>query len=259
MDTFTESTADIARNLARIRDEISSAEKAAGRAEGSVRLCAVSKFHGADKVLAALSCGQMLFGENRVQEARDKFESVRMTLTRADPSANLPELHIIGHLQTNKVKKAVEISSCIQSVDSVELLREIEKRCGQLEKSIDVFLELRTGEDSKSGYAEPASLIESARSIAEGLCPHVTLRGLMTMAPLTDDTDLIRNSFRTLRCLKDEINSLFPDLPLTELSMGMSADFKIAVEEGSTMVRVGSAIFGGRGTAASPGEVLGNA
>ena len=230
----------IAENFESVRNQIKEAEKKSGRNEGCVKLCAVSKFNPAEDVLAALKTGQMLFGENRVQEAFAKFTQINSV------SKIKPELHIIGSLQTNKVKKAVEIASCIQSVDREELLAKIEKQCAKFEKKIEVFFEIHTGEDSKSGYKEKSVLLKSVENCANGIYPHIVPKGLMTMAPFTQDEKLIRASFSELRNLKDELNKRFPSLEINELSMGMSGDYKIAIEEGSTLVRIGTALFGER-------------
>ena len=227
----------IAENFESVRNQIKEAEKKSGRNEGCVKLCAVSKFHPAEDVLAALKTGQILFGENRVQEAFAKFTQINSV------SKIKPELHIIGSLQTNKVKKAVEIASCIQSVDREELLAKIEKQCAKFEKKIEVFFEIHTGEDSKSGYKEKSVLLKSVENCANGIYPHIVPKGLMTMAPFTQDEKLIRASFSELRNLKDELNKRFPSLEINELSMVMSGDYKIAIEEGSTLVRIGTALF----------------
>lgn len=230
----------IAENFESVKNQIKEAEKKSGRNEGCVKLCAVSKFHPAEDVLAALKTGQTLFGENRVQEAFAKFTQINSV------SEIKPELHIIGSLQTNKVKKAIEIASCIQSVDREELLAEIEKQCAKIEKKIEVFFEIHTGEDSKSGYKEKSVLLKSVENCANGIYPHIIPKGLMTMAPFTQDEKLIRASFSELRNLKYELNKNFPSLEINELSMGMSGDYKIAIEEGSTLVRIGTALFGER-------------
>lgn len=230
----------IAENFESVRNQIKEAEKKSGRKEGCVKLCAVSKFHPAEDVLAALKTGQTLFGENRVQESFAKFTQINSV------SKIKPDLHIIGILQTNKVKKAVEIASCIQSVDREELLAEIEKQCAKIEKKIEVLFEIHTGEDSKSGYKEKSVLLKSVENCANGIYPHIVPKGLMTMAPFTQDEKLIHASFSKLRNLIDELNKSFPSLEINELSMGMSGDYKIAIEEGSTLVRIGTALFGER-------------
>ena len=230
----------IRRNFEQVREQIARAEQASGRSPGSVQLCAVSKFHPQAMVLAALAEGQFLFGENRVQEAVEKFSTLPPDVrTQA-------RLHIIGSLQTNKVKKAVQNADCIQSVDRDALLAEIEKQCALCDKVMPVFFELHTAEESKSGYADVAGVLHALERCAAGAYPHVRPSGVMTMAPLTDDEALIRRSFAEARSLLETAQKEFPQLPLTELSMGMSADYALAIAEGSTMVRIGTALFGSR-------------
>ncbi|HNY15910.1 MAG TPA: YggS family pyridoxal phosphate-dependent enzyme [Treponemataceae bacterium] len=227
----------IAENLARVRERIAEAERKAGRKAGSVSLMAVSKFHPAESVLEAMAAGQNLFGENRVQEATEKFAEVAARRSGA-------ELHLIGSLQRNKVSKIITVASCIQSVDRGELLAEIEKQAAARERSIRVLFEYHTGEESKSGYPDQDTLFRSIDLLA-GM-PHVQCAGLMTMAPFTADRDVVRASFTTLKSLQSECQRRYPSLDFSVLSMGMSADFELAIAEGSTLVRVGTAIFGER-------------
>ncbi|MDY2840546.1 MAG: YggS family pyridoxal phosphate-dependent enzyme [Treponema sp.] len=229
----------IAENIQIIKEKISNAEKKSGRTDGSVKLLAVSKFHPANDVLEAINAGQFYFGENRVQEAVEKFTPI----LENNPQV---QLHIIGSLQSNKVKNAVKIASCIESIDRIELLKEMEKQCSKLEKNIEVLFELHTGEDSKSGFESPEKIEEALKLCAENQFPHIIPKGFMTMAPFTTDESLIRTSFSTLRKLSEKMKIEFPQFDLNELSMGMSGDFEIAIEEGSTIVRVGTAIFGER-------------
>ena len=232
-------SSDIKENLEAIRNRISEAEKKAGRKQGSVKLMAVSKFHPSQSVTEAFEAGQLLFGENRVQEAAEKFPPL---------ISQHPEIKVqmIGQLQSNKVKKAVEFASCIQSVDRFDLLKEIEKQCAKLNRTIDILFEIHTGEESKSGYTSEEELRKSIEACAKGEFPHIIPDGFMTMAPFTSDEILIRKSFCTLRELSEKLRRDYKELPLRELSMGMSGDFEIAIEEGSTLVRVGTAIFGER-------------
>lgn len=230
---------NINENLSTIKNKIHNAEIKANRPENSVKLMAVSKFHTVEEIKKAIDAGQNLFGENRVQEACQKFEE----LFSYQPKI---ELHIIGNLQLNKVKKAVKIASCIQSVDRLELIEEIEKQCEKINKNINIFFEIHTAEDSKSGYTSEEELFESLDLISKGKFPHIKTKGLMTMAPFTNDENLIRKSFVTLKNIQQNAKLKFPILDLEELSMGMSGDFEIAIEEGSTLVRVGTAIFGER-------------
>lgn len=228
----------VQENLAKVKDEIESVSQNCGRS-GTVKLVAVSKFHPASSVLEAAEAGQLLFGENRIQEASEKFGEVEKRF----PSARL---HIIGQLQRNKVKEAVRIASCIQSVDRAELIDEIEKRCAEAGKEIEILFEYHTGEESKSGFKSADEIRAALERFSGGTYPHIKPCGFMTMAPFTEDERAIRASFTKLRELQRSLHSEFPQFDLRELSMGMSGDFKIAIEEGSTMVRIGTAIFGER-------------
>ncbi len=230
---------DVKQNLSDVVSRIRAAERRAGRKEGEVKLLAVSKFHSERKISLLADAGQVLFGENRVQEAREKFIPIKSLRPNV-------KLHIIGQLQTNKVKKAVEVADCIESVDRIPLLQEIEKRCSELGRNIQVFLELHTAEDSKSGFSDVDEARKALAMFGEGLFPHVEPKGFMTMAPFTEDEGAVRRSFSTLRETASALRREFPFLPLDELSMGMSGDFEKAIEEGSTLVRIGTAIFGGR-------------
>lgn len=230
---------NINENLSTIKDKIHNAEIKSNRPENSVKLMVVSKFHTVEEIKKAIDAGQILFGENRVQEACQKFEELFFYQPKI-------ELHIIGNLQLNKVKKAVKIASCIQSVDRLELIEEIEKQCEKINKNINIFFEIHTAEDSKSGYTSEEDLFKSLDLISKGKFPHIKTKGLMTMAPFTNDENLIRKSFVTLKNIQQNAKLKFPNLDLEELSMGMSGDFEIAIEEGSTLVRVGTAIFGER-------------
>ena len=199
---------------------------------------AVSKFHPASAVIQAIEAGQSVFGENRVQEASQKFEEVKKSFPNV-------KLRIIGQLQRNKVKEAVKIADAIDSVDRIELIEEIEKQAAKLDKQIQVLLELRTGEESKSGFGSQETIFEALKEIAER-APHIEPRGFMTMAPFTQDQSLVRAAFKKLKETQEKAQVQFSQFDLRELSMGMSGDWKIAVEEGSTMVRIGTAIFGER-------------
>lgn len=226
-------------NIEKIRTQIKEAEIKAGRKAGSVKLLAVSKFHPVEAVYDAIAAGQMDFGENRVQEACSKFLEVFQKFPEV-------KLHIIGQLQTNKVKKAVEIASMIESVDRIELVKEIEKQCARLEKKIEILLEFHTGEESKSGFKTEEALEETLEYISSGNAPHIVPRGFMTMAPFTDDEEKIRKSFSIMKQTAEKMQARFKNFNLDELSMGMTHDFEIAIQEGSTEVRVGTAIFGQR-------------
>jgi len=230
---------NIPENLKSIQNKICLAEKRAFRAENSVALVAVSKFHPAESVIEAIKAGQFLFGENRVQEAAAKFDEIRAL-------GYQPNLHIIGSLQRNKVKEAVRIATCIESVDRIELIEEIEKQAAKINKTIEILFEIHTGEDSKAGFTSEEELENAIKLCSQGAFPHICPRGFMTMAPFTSDNSLIRKSFVTLRNLRDKFQQNYPSLKLSELSMGMSGDYEIAIEEGATIVRIGTAIFGER-------------
>ncbi|MCR4579686.1 MAG: YggS family pyridoxal phosphate-dependent enzyme [Treponema sp.] len=221
-----------------INNKIRKAELKSGRKEKSVKLMAVSKFHPAEAVLEAIKAGQLLFGENRVQEAMEKFPAIQEEYPQC-------QLHIIGSLQSNKVKNAVKIASCIESLDRLDLLPHIEKHSAALNKNIKVLLEIHTGEDSKSGF-ESEDDIRKALAEIEDKYPHIIPAGFMTMAPFTDNQTEIHKAFEKARLIAEKMKSEYHNFDLSELSMGMSGDFEIAIEEGSTLVRVGTAIFGER-------------
>ncbi len=226
-------------NLLEINNRIREAERKAGRKEGSVRLMAVSKFHPAEAIIQAISDGQFLFGENRVQEAMEKFPAIFDTYPQT-------ELHIIGSLQSNKVKNAVKIASCIQSVDRIELLAHIEKHAAALNKTIKFLFEIHTAEDTKSGFESIDDIYKCLEDCSKGLYPHLVPSGFMTMAPFTEDKAAVRAAFVKARSIAEKLKSDYHNFDLSQLSMGMSGDFEIAIEEGSTLVRIGTAIFGER-------------
>jgi pyridoxal phosphate enzyme (YggS family) len=197
----------------------------------------VSKFHEIPALEEAWNGGIRLFGESRVQEATRKFVGFR----EAHPGT---EIHLIGSLQRNKAKNAAELFDCIQSVDRDELIAGLGTLTRGRENSLPILLEYHTAEDSKSGYPDLDSLFRGAEQALE--YPGLALRGLMTMAPCTDDETCIRASFRALVSARDMLRVRFPSGDWSCLSMGMSGDFEIAIEEGATLVRIGSAIFGER-------------
>ncbi len=219
-------------NIEQLQEKIHNACYKSGRKTDAVKLLAVSKFHPLESVLEAYNCGLRYFGENRVQEAVQKF---------GDANLSDLELHLIGSLQRNKVKKILPIVSCIQSVDRIELLQEIAKY--EDFKNIKLLLEVHTGEESKSGFS---SVLDVENAIRYATDNGLNVTGFMTMAPFTDDTKAIRKSFIQLRDVSNIMKETFPKLCLSELSMGMSNDFEIAIEEGATLVRVGTAIFANR-------------
>ncbi len=223
----------IATNLQSLRDRINEKCTACNREPEEIKLIAVSKFFGIDAINEANILGITDFGENKAQELRDKFELIGGKVT----------WHFIGTLQRNKVKYAIKASEFIHSVDSARLAEEINKQAQKHDKIQKILIEVKTSEEeSKAGIDEQNEILKLAEFCNEK--PNLKLIGLMTMAPFTDDEKKIRKSFSDLRKLKDKLNNQGFDLK--ELSMGMTNDFEIAIEEGSTMLRIGSAIFGQR-------------
>ena len=220
--------------LAEIREKIAAAEKRAGRAAGSVALLAVSKTFPVSDIMHAYQDGQRLFGENRLQEAMEK-----MPVMPADC-----EWHLIGPLQRNKVRKALEQGfTLIEAVDSRKLAEAISRIAGELGVRARILIEVNVdGEESKHGFT-PAGLQEEWAALTA--LPHMEIRGLMCIPAPTETPEGARPAFAALRTLAETLRARGP-LPLPELSMGMSHDYAVAVEEGATIVRVGSAIFGKR-------------
>ncbi len=226
---------EIAANLQTVRNNIEAACKRAGRNPEEVQLCAVSKRKPVQDMRAAMQAGQLLFGENYVQELRDKYEVLQDSCT----------FHMIGHLQRNKVKYLMGKVSLIHSVDSLELAEQIDKEAAKSGLVMDVLLEVNAaGEESKWGFA-PEKTMEAARAV--GSLPHVRVRGLMTSAPYTEDPESNRVYFHTMKRLQEQLAASGYDGVLADtLSMGMTGDYAVAVEEGATLVRVGTGIFGQR-------------
>ena len=220
----------IQNNLGYINNSI------AGITTRNVTVVAVTKKHSPEEIRRAISAGAVILGENRVDEAQTKF--IDEGLQNEFPEV---KLHMIGHLQTRKVRDAVNIFDCIQSVESEKLAREIDKRCKTVNKKIDILIEINvSGEIQKFGVQpdDAPLLIKNLLQLE-----NVNLKGLMTMAPFTDDESIIRSTFSGLRKLSDSLSQQFGSEFFQILSMGMSNDYKIAVEEGSTMVRIGTALF----------------
>jgi PLP dependent protein len=226
---------DVAGALARVRQRIHAAALRAGRDPGHVTLVAVSKGADADRVLRAVEAGQRDFGENRVAEALAKQEALRARGTDG------LRWHFVGRLQRNKVRRILGAVEVIHSVDRLELAQEIARRAAH---PVDVLVEVNTsGEDAKAGVA-PERLTDLVTAMLA--LPELRLRGLMTMAPRVPQPEDARPCFRRLAGLQRELHMQFPDAGIRDLSMGMSQDYEIAVEEGATLVRVGTAIFGPR-------------
>jgi hypothetical protein len=224
----------IAENLKQLREKIHRKCTEVNRNPSDIRLIAVSKTFGTEEILTVFNQGVNDFGENKAQELDSKFEVLGNKVT----------WHFIGHLQRNKVRFAVRSAEYIHSVDSLLLAREINKRAEKINKVQKILLQVKTSqEETKSGIEDESEIRDLI-----GYCNqmhNLELVGLMTISPLTDDINLIRQSFLYLRKLRDELNSEgFNNVK--ELSMGMTSDYEIAIEEGATMLRIGSAIFGHR-------------
>ena len=233
----------IADNIAVVRERIAEATRRSGRPADSVALMAVSKTKPAEEIRAAYEAGQRLFGENRVQEFHEKAAALQDLMTGDDAA----EFHLIGHLQSNKTNRAAEIFHAIDSVDSLVVLERLHNAAIKLNKNLPVLIEINIGgEAQKAGIApESAELDEILRTASR--LPAISIQGLMTVPPFTEDAEQARPYFRRLREVRDQIAGRgLPAVSMDELSMGMSHDFEVAVEEGSTCVRVGTAIFGAR-------------
>ena len=242
----------IGANIAAVRERIAAAAHRAGRAPDAVTLVAVTKTHPPALIRAAAAAGVLDFGENRVQEASAKVEAL----------ADATELrwHLIGHLQRNKARHAVAIFDLIHSLDSVRLAETLDRHVAEAASEgprspLPVLLQVNiAGEAQKEGFDLPGGLADRSglsRFYADveriaGL-PHLRVRGLMTIAPYVADPEEIRPFFRALRALRDDLAGRFPSASWDELSMGMTGDYEVAIEEGATLVRVGRAIFGERG------------
>lgn len=244
----------IAENIASIRERIAAAARRSGRNPDEVALMAVSKTMPADRIKEAFDAGQRIFGENRVQEFAEK----RSELVAASPSEAAAQIcevfdiakakfHLIGHLQSNKAAKAAELFDAVDSIDSLKLAERLNAAAEKVGKKLEVLIEVNVGgEEQKAGVMPESRELEELLAAAP-LLASLEMRGLMTIPPATEDPEGARPYFRTLRELRDRINPRnLPALNLRELSMGMSHDFEVAVEEGSTCVRVGTAIFGAR-------------
>ena len=228
--------ADIRERIERVRGQIADAAARAGRDPATVTLIGVSKTKPAEAVAEAVAAGIDHVGENRVQEAAEKVDRVRALLGRD------PTWHLIGTLQRNKARQALNLFGLIHSVDSVRLAEALSTRAGG--RRVPLLLEVYLGDDQARPGFRPADLDAALTSILE--LPGLEVRGLMTVAPLGLTPDQTRRTFARLRELRDELAASRPGVSLHEISMGMSEDFSLAIEEGATMIRVGRAIFGER-------------
>ena len=223
----------IKNNLEIINEKIKKAALKVNKNPEEIKLVAVTKTATIEQIEEVINAGVKIIGENRVQDAKEKYQILTAGI----------EWHLIGHLQTNKVKYAVEIFNCIHSVDSIKLAQEIDKRSKQFGKIMDVLVEVNvSGEESKYGI-KPEEVKPFIKNISEFL--RIKVRGLMTIAPIVKDKEEVRPYFRKLRELSKEIKSKnIENVKMDYLSMGMTEDFEIAIEEGANMVRIGRGIFG---------------
>jgi pyridoxal phosphate enzyme (YggS family) len=229
----------IAANIALIQERISAAASRAGRDPGDIALMAVSKTQSPVRIREAYDAGQRLFGENRVQEFAGKVEALG--------ELHVAEWHMIGHLQSNKAARTAELFRAVDSVDSLKLAEKLDAAARNLGRKLEVLVEINVGgEAAKSGVAPDAPMLEKVLRAAPSL-DALVFRGLMTVPPFTENPDGARPYFRKLRELRDTIAARkLPAVDMDQLSMGMSHDFEVEIEEGSTCVRVGTAIFGER-------------
>jgi PLP dependent protein len=225
----------IAENLEKIRKRIAQAAVEAGRDPAEVRLVAVSKTKPAAAIAEALACGQVVFGENYVQELVSKSAELSQDIS----------WHFIGNLQSNKVRQIAGLVEMIHSVDRLSLAREIDRQWGALGKRCDILIQVNISREATKGGTSSQELLELVKAAAT--LPHLRIRGLMTMPPFFDDPQAARPYFRALKELAGEVEAAqIPGVEMRELSMGMSGDFEAAIGEGATLVRVGSALFGER-------------
>ena len=227
----------IRENLEEIRRRLAAAARRAGRSPDAIALMAVSKTFPPGAIREAYAAGQRLFGENRVQEFAAKAGELG--------DLEGAEFHLIGHLQSNKAGKAAELFHAVDSVDSLRLLEKLDSAAAKAGKHVSILVEVNVGgEEQKSGMTPDSP--ELLQILEAATLKSVELRGLMTVPPYTDDPEGARPYFRALRELRDRVAARFPGAQMNTLSMGMSHDFEVAIEEGSTCVRIGSAIFGAR-------------
>jgi len=226
----------IAENLARVRESIAEAARRAGRQPEEITLVGVSKTHAPEAIVAAIGAGLRHVGENRVQEAAEKFPTVRQLLS-GDAA---PVFHMIGHLQTNKAGSAVGLFDRVDSVDSLKLAQALSRRLDG-PRELPVLIEVYVGNDPSRPGVRPDQLVETVGRVLE--VPRVRVEGLMTVAPLDADA---RAAFIRVRDLKVTLSESFPRVNFGVLSMGMSDDYQLAIDEGSTEVRIGTALFGPR-------------
>ncbi|MEA2083361.1 MAG: YggS family pyridoxal phosphate-dependent enzyme [Thermodesulfobacteriota bacterium] len=226
----------IKKNIQHVRERMRAAAIGAGREADSVRLVAVSKRKPVELIRDAVNCGQLIFGENYLQESKEKISILGRNLT----------WHFIGHLQTNKAKAAAELFQMIETVDRLKLANGLEKHLAALNRTMDVLVQVNIGREPQKGGVLPEDAEKFIREIS--LCSHLKVKGLMAMPPFLVDSEAVRPFFREMRQIGEDLaaKGLFGRHGPLELSMGMTGDFEVAIEEGATSVRVGTALFGPR-------------
>ncbi len=226
----------ICANLQMIRQKIAGAAERSGRKPDDIRLLAVSKRQGFEKVREAFQCGQVLFGENYLQEAKDK-------IARLDPSISW---HFIGHLQSNKARTAVEFFQMVETVDRLKIAQALDNHAAALGRCLDILVQVNIGHEKQKSGVEPQDAGQLIQEV--GKLKHLRVRGLMAMPPYAASPEKSRPYFKALKTMSVQFTAqgLFSQNSPVELSMGMSGDFIVAVEEGATLVRVGTALFGKR-------------
>jgi len=226
----------IQENILHIMERIKAACKKAGRDPKEVQLLLATKTVEPERILQAFSCGCTLIGENKVQELRDKYEAL---------SAVPHTTHFIGHLQSNKIKEVIQYAQCIQSIDNLNTAQKLEQRLEREGRNIDILVQVNTSaEESKFG-CEPEDAENLVKAIA--VLPHINIRGFMTIGLFSGEEDKVRACFRCLKQVQKRVTDMkLPNVSTAVLSMGMSGDLEAAIEEGSTMLRIGTAVFGER-------------
>ena len=227
---------DILDNLKTIRNRIQSACNKTGRNPDEVQLLLATKTVSAEDIKIALKNGETLIGENKVQELKEKYDSLKSINHRT---------HFIGHLQTNKIKEVIKYADCIQTVDRIELVQKLDQRLQSEGKSIDIMLQVNTSYEKSKFGADPLFIIDFAKEVSK--YDTLKVKGLMTIGLFSAEELIVRKCFKLLKAKKLELEDYhLPNFDLKELSMGMSNDLEIAIEEGATIIRVGTAIFGTR-------------
>ncbi|MEN7547098.1 YggS family pyridoxal phosphate-dependent enzyme [Rapidithrix thailandica] len=227
---------NILTNLSHVKARVKAACLKAGRDPGSVKLLLATKTVSAENIRIAMEAGESLLGENKVQELKSKYEALH-------PFSN--QLHFIGHLQTNKVKEVIKYATCIQSVDRIRLAEKLQNRLTFEDRRMDVFIQVNTSYEQSKFGAAPENTLKLIQEVSS--MDRLKIKGLMTIGLFSAEPEKVRKCFRLLKNLQEQAMALnLPGVSLDELSMGMSGDLEIAIEEGATMVRVGTAIFGKR-------------